>query len=754
MAKFRNRIELLSGCAIAVAMACPAIAQTTSATPSSGAARPAEALAARDDEIIVTAQRREQRLQDVPITIVAQTGAQLERANVTNIRDLGNIAPGLIVASAGNTVAPTIRGVFSGQTDPGNDGNIGIYVDGVYQAMQIANTFDLPNVARVEVLKGPQGTLFGRNAAGGAIRVFTITPDLNESSGQLTLGYGSFNELTAKGFVSAPIVPGMLAASVSASYDEADGQNYDVVRKADSGGKRNFMLRGKLLFAPTASLRLEAFASHTYVRNNDYLAFAAFNGLTIARYFNPSTVITTAKNTYSWSGIPESRIERFEAGGRASLDVGIGTLSNLAAWGQNKIFYLNDGDGTSEPVSYIPAYIRHNDFQDELLFTLNKTGGFQATFGAFVYTATGRFDPLVLSGPLYGGAACFVPNPAASCQAATINIYGVQRTDSWAGFGQADYDLNSRITISAGLRYSYERRRASSGFFGAAFNQPNGPTDAQIPVLGDISFDAWTPRASIRYAFTEEGDNAYFTYSQGFKSGGFGIAAAQVAPWQPERITSYEAGIKTNASRQVSGNLAVFYYDYTNQQVSVNNGFTNTTTNAASSRLWGIEVEGTAHLTDSFTLSANAAYLDAKYESFKNATVILPGNAQCALCGGHNEIVDLSGKPLPKAPEFAMGVTANYNQTFDFGQIRGTATLNYSSPFNWDLAGVVRNPSYVDLGLSASYTPQGTNLTFGVWGKHINDPGYYSNFINSTNFIGVQYIRPEYGVTVKYTFGN
>jgi iron complex outermembrane receptor protein len=168
------------------------------ASLSAGQVRAAEmSVSAGFEEIIVTAQRREERLQDVPISVAVQSADQLENAVITNLRDITLLTPGLTVTGTGANIQPVIRGVQSQQTDPGNDPNVSVYLDGVYQANQISNNFELADVRQIEVLKGPQGTLFGRNATGGAIRVFTLGPEF-ETTGKLSLEYGRFNDITAR----------------------------------------------------------------------------------------------------------------------------------------------------------------------------------------------------------------------------------------------------------------------------------------------------------------------------------------------------------------------------------------------------------------------------------------------------------------------------------------------------------------------------------------------------------------------------
>jgi iron complex outermembrane receptor protein len=202
----------LIGCASAAAMAqaAPAWAQDRAA-------------AGVDlSEVVVTTQRRSERLQDVPISVVAQTGEQLNKAGVTSVKDITFLVPGVKIDQTSNYVQPAIRGISSAVTGPSTDAPVAVYVDGVVQPNQSANHFEFADIDRIEVAKGPQGTLFGRNATGGAISIFTKAPSFTPK-GDLTLGYGNFNRVLAKGFLTGPLIDGVLAASISAYYEHHKG---------------------------------------------------------------------------------------------------------------------------------------------------------------------------------------------------------------------------------------------------------------------------------------------------------------------------------------------------------------------------------------------------------------------------------------------------------------------------------------------------------------------------------------------------
>ena len=281
-------IATASSIAIAIATSAAPAAQTAAAPQTEAAQAPTPApvpLSATNEnngEIIVTAQRRAESTTDVPISLTVRNQQQLTQLGIQSIRDLHVGTPGLRIDRNGVSLQPSIRGVTALDGNPGNDANVAIYVDGVYRPNPAANNIDLPDVEQIEVLKGPQGTLFGRNATGGAIRITTARPSYTPG-GSATVGYGSFNDVTARGTLTGPIVGNSIAASLSGYYEHNDGYLHDLTRGgAHTGGLESYLVRGKILIdpAPGVSVLLSA---HYSRRIDGSLAGQPFNGNTAAR---------------------------------------------------------------------------------------------------------------------------------------------------------------------------------------------------------------------------------------------------------------------------------------------------------------------------------------------------------------------------------------------------------------------------------------------------------------------------------------
>jgi iron complex outermembrane receptor protein len=693
-------------------------------------------------EIVVTAQRRAELLQDVPAAIIAQTGEDLSKAAIFNIRDLTQLAPGVQIAGAGLNVAPAIRGVFSGQSDPGNDGNIAIYVDDVYQASQAGNSLNFPDIERVEVLKGPQGTLFGRNAAGGAIRFFTVEPNLQTYTGSVTLGVTTFHGYTAKGYVAGPIVPDVLAFSFSASSERDNGYHYDIVHGTGTDGRSSRTARFKLLFAPTSYLKNELFASFNWHTDGDVQAYQSFNGNNVVRIVSPSTYIPSGDYNYTANLTPTLWNQRVEFGDHLSFATDWGDISWLTAKSVTHVYYVDDGDFTDLNLLIYPAHQNQYDVQSELLFNSKKFGDFQFTVGGNYYEDVGCYCALNLAGSSIVGPAGNIPPPPGPA------LVGWQRqtTYAWAGFLDANYDITSRLNFAAGIRYSSEKRVANDNGYVPGLDYNN------MPFLGSTIFNDTSPRGSLKYKLTDMDDNVYYTYSEGFKAGGFNISGVQKTPFQAEKVKANEIGLKTSPSRVISANLSAFYYDYSNQQVEIITGFTNQTVNAARSRMYGADGDILGRVTDELSLDFSFAYLQANYLNYHNAPVIIL-TPNC-LCGGVNGVANLSGHSEPYSPKWTFGLGADYHHDFGFGKIEATGRIYRSDEFFWtSQLESLPNPAYTTVAATVSYTLPNTNISFEGWGKNLTGARYYASTFVSPVSPGISWAAPrQAGFNFKYAF--
>lgn len=684
--------------------------------------------AAASSEIIVTAQRRAESLQDVPISVTAVSGETLAESGVTATNELMMVVPGLRIEASGAYVQPTIRGISTSVISPTAETNIATYIDGVYQTTQVGAIYELPDVKQVEVLKGPQGTLFGRNATGGAILISTIEPDLQNVEGEVSASYGRFDEVKLKGYVTAPIVEDKVSMMLSAFYENADGYKRHLLKdRRRVGGVETVFVRGKLRFQPWdgADFTLTGFYSdrddRTAVKNTNYL------GNNAARQTLPVSQIASRPWEYSGDEDPFAKSKIRSVSLRGDIEVGPGTLTTTTAYTHATNILTSDSDNSPLVESFIAVPGRAKSFQQELVYATNQLGRVRAVGGLFYYRNSGGQDLDFNRGQL--------------------GIFTIEKAESYAAFGEVTFDVSDRLSVTGGIRYSHDNQRAfASILFGTAIRPDT------IPKLGEASWNAWTPRLSVLYQVTDR-TNVYATYTQGFKSGLFNAVSFQTTPVNPEKVDSYEIGIKSAESNDLSWSLAGFYYDYTDLQqptiVSTETTPQQELRNAASSEIYGAEFSAAWRVTDRFRLDAGLTYLHARFESYPIAVINVPTGV-----GGNQQIVaDVSGNTLIRSPTWSGNLTASYSVDASFGRIEAAGTIFYSSKFYLEAGNRVVQPDYALLNASLGVRPHGTNAEIRLWGKNLTNQSvlYGSNIL--ANGDSVNHAPPRtYGIEFIYRF--
>jgi iron complex outermembrane receptor protein len=700
------------------ALATGAFAQTAS--------KQSEARATSVGEVIVTAQRREERVRDVPLSITAATAQTLANAGVQTTADLAKITPGYSIYMYGGAPQPVIRGISSGGASAGDSSNVAVYVDGVYLGNEALQLFDLPDISRVEILKGPQGTLFGRNAAGGAVRVVTQSPSFTPT-GSFSASYGSFNDGMVKGFVSGPLAP-KVAGSLAAFYEHMDGWDHNVLTGKDGGKLNSVIVRGKLLFQPIDNLKI-TFSGYYLNRHNEAtFAGIALGGNTIARTASPGVLIVTKPRDFAVNEPEGNGVRGYGAALNIEYDASFGTLTSVTAYQNAYVFIQADADATPAGIAYYDQHQPINSLQEEIDFASKKMfDRFSFTLGAFYYGSSERFTPLAID--TLPGHTVFA-------------IWEDARTTAYAVFGEGYLDITSHLQLIGGLRYSNERKYGTGGF----------GTPVQSPIK-PATFTAVTPRVSLKYAFNPN-TNVYFTYSQGFKSGVNDPVSGPV-PILPEHVDAYELGAKSRVTQNLDVTAALFHYDYTNLQVqTVGNALNGATQNAAKATINGFEGNLTWIATRDLTFIAGVSWLDAKYGQFPAALVndVDPNNPNC-LCGAPLQPENVQGKQLQRTPPWTFNMTAEYSHPFEPGILTANMTL-YSTARWWaDLNNRVGQPGYTTLDAQLGWEPAGTKLKISIWGKNLTNTTYIYSFFVSANADEVSYAAPiSGGVRVDYRF--
>lgn len=672
--------------------------------------------AAKPDVVVVTAQRREEELTDVPISITAVSSAQLERAGIADSLSLSQVTPGLQFASSGAYAQPTIRGIGTSVTSAGSDANVAVYVDGVYMPNQNGNVFDFADVKQIDVLKGPQGTLYGRNATGGAINVTTLAPSFDPHA-NITLGYGSFNGQTVNLYGTTPIISDKLAGSLSFLHSQDDGYSKDVLRGTDMSYYRSNAVRGKLLWRPTDKLDITLAADAGDQKNLRGYSLKVLGGnVATANAFIPDD-----ERDLALSFNPNDSVKGEGASLTVGYDLGWAKLSNITAYRVTDVDIFTDLDRNANANSATGFSVFQHTFTEEVNLTSTLPGPFQWVAGIYYYDDTAESKNLVTNG-------------VKSLNFATID------GEAKAAYFQADYAVTPKLTLTAGIRYSTETRTLNA----------NRPTGAITTIFDTHSWDATTPRVAVRYGL-DDYSNIYGSWGKGFKSGAYNGTAFSTVPVNPESVSAYEVGYKrSNGGADFS--VAAYYYDYTDiqvQAVTPGTGLT-TLTNAAQAEIYGAEAQYSGRITDNLRFDLGFAYTHAIYNSFPAALVTVPKTtaAECGAnpnrpCGNNQLGQDASGKRMIRTPEFTANLGVSYQREFAGGDMEIAVNEYYNDGFYWNANNRLSQPSYQTLNASISWSPANGPWRFTVWGKNLTDTVYEYYVTDTTAGDAASYAAPR-----------
>lgn len=675
--------------------------------------------APRLQEVVVTAQRRSQLAINVPMTITALSGGDLLRAGVTDTTELGQVTPGLWFTENAGYTTITIRGIGSVQNTNATSNDVAVYLDGSYMSSKTGGIFDLPDISSIQVLKGPQGTLWGRNATAGAVLINTLNPSFT-ASGNATISYGTLDDQVAKVFLTGPLVDGLLAGSIAGYYEDRKGYVTNIVTdQSDAGGLKSTLMRAKLLLtpAPGVSFLLSSFYSDRTDKDTPLegfppgLTFGPSELLTDPNAITasaPLTVATRFSNLY-W----ENRTVNESL--KATFDTSLGTLTSIAAYTNIRAPSFVDLSYTSSPLGvYGTLQQPDRSYQEELSFASTSFGPVEFLAGTDYYHDSAGINPLLV----YFGAY-----PSTTPILTSNNVLVDEALD---GYLEANIKIGDRLTIIGGVRYTHEKAEE----FGS-------DVAGDFPRVHANSWNPVTPRASVTYEVARK-TNIYFTYSKGFKSGTYDSNNYTAPPVNPETVDGFEVGIKSNVSPSISVDASAFYSTYRNIQVSaitkvaIAGGVNlNELLNAATARIYGLDLDLAYRPITDLSLELRLEPLHAAYTSFPNAVVNLPTPlAECPPaaapvgCGTYSATENASGNWLENAPRTSGSLSADYVTHQRFGDVELNANLFATSKFYWDVANLETQPAYYVLNARISWIPHDSQTTLTIWGKNLTDEYY------------------------------
>ena len=746
------RAALLAGTAMALVVT-PAYAQDAAGSSAEAVA----AAATPDDpaldsgEIVVTARRRAESLQDVPIAVTAYSGAQLENQGAVDITDISDTTPNVTLETSrgtNTTLTAFIRGV--GQQDPvaGFEAGVGLYLDDVYLNRPQAAVLDIYDVERIEVLRGPQGTLYGRNTIGGAIKYVTRRLP-NRLTANLRANLGTYKQADLIASASTPISDGLrIGGAIARLGREGFGDN--LVTGASNYNKDIFAARGTIEFEPSAAFSIRVSGDYTddqsAARNGHRLIVGQLSGAPILDdvYDTRAGLISPKQQVRAYGGAVHAEYELSDAL----------TIKNIAAYRKDKSQAPIDFDSLPSADVDVPAIYRNKQFSNEFQL-LYEGSRLQGVAGVYYLNANANnvFDVLLAN-----------TSPVA-LPGLTAATFGDVDTKTWAVFADATYAFTDQFSLALGGRYTNDKRSATV----IRANYLRGPSPAlggtgtQLGALtsnfeGKKTFKEFTPRASLSFELNDQ-NTFYVSYSKGFKGGGFdprGLSTA--APdvdgngtrsadeifdyflFEPEKVTSYEAGYKASLfDRRLRFALAGFIADYKDVQVPgsvgavINNipTFVGVTTNAGKASFKGVEAEVVAALyrsadrSSQLNFTGTLGYLDAQYDEFVTNVANFDANGN-ATPGSRAQPVDVADfRRIQNTPKWTTSGTLDYSTPVGAGEVFASTTVSYrSKTFQFETPSPFLDQNGYAL-VDASLVWKSTGgVTIGLHGKNLLDKEY------------------------------
>jgi len=750
------RTSLLALGAVLATSVSPAMAQNADEPAS-------EDSEARLSTVTVTTQKREENLQDVPIVITAFTAETVEAPGSVDLVGLNGLSPNVVLQTQGlipNVPMIAIRGISHSDPDPNSDPKVSTIIDGVYVPFAAGTMLDLFDVERLELIKGPQGTLFGKNNLAGTLNVITSRP-ADEFGGSVRVTAGENGLLQFRGKLNTGrFANDMLAAKIAMNYREYDGYSSNIITGNKLNSSEVTAFRGALTFDPTSTISstivVDTLTEDTigpagHVTDNGSAAYLLLpeksrTDIRVAAYnFDP--YVETETTGVSWT---------------TDWDVDFGTFTSV--FGYRSLSYLNQGDFdgliTPEPGLNVTRDFESDAYSAELRFASDTGTAFDYVAG--VYASKDEFNQVNTVRP---------SPPVLSL--ADLN----QESRSVAVFAQGDWSFAEKWVLTLGGRYTQDEKDYSIDadvFVNGNFIPPSSFADEL-----DASWNNFTPRAALQYT-PNENVNIYGSVSTGYKGGGFnsrGTTAESVGPYDEETVTAYEVGFKSDLlDRTMRLNMAAFLNEYKDFQGAVTKlgavREENVTSNIADIQTSGFEVEWQWLPTDQLSIAANFSYLDAKFDKFCQDIdgVFTDGSPEPGQCGPAVEIVtngiptgqfavpiDYSDGDLANAPPYSGSVLIDYKWPLSIGDLRAHIDFRYTDEYNtWGRSADPRfyRDSVILVNGHVALAGDGDRWEVLLYGRNLTDQDVISGSAQAGTAPIIQYYQPprELGVELSLRF--
>lgn len=634
-------------------------------------------------DIVVTAQKRSENVQKVPLAVTALNGDLLQERQVTSISNLATVAPSVNFGTYGGAARIAIRGIGFDTINPGSEARIAYHLDGVYISRPGAQLGTFFDVERVEVLRGPQGTLYGRNATGGSINVISRQPT-STTSGYADLTVGNYGTVAVQAALSGPLTETISARlAVVTNNHSGYGRNEYTGNGIDDANQRG--ARAMLALQPTSELKITL--EGDFYRENDHSYgihyFGQYNPAMPLRAIQLGGHAASKIRNVNNERDPQNHKELYGFSGTISYDLGLAELKSITAYRHSNYKVETELDQSELALSYFPFFERAHQFSEELQLS-GKFGNSNWLIGGYY------FDEKIFGGSQVTRNLLVVGGP--NLMTNGYRTEGDTHTRALAVFGQLDLAITDELKLIAGARYGHEKIGITDTVQ-LDFVRPYNPADPVNPLPGfprtdSISNNAFTPKAGLQYQATPD-LLIYATVSKGFKSGGYNLGVNRPA-FNPESLWAYEGGVKfTSTDRRIRANLAGFYYDYKNLQVSKVINSSVVTENASDARLYGGEAELTLIPVDRLQIDGSVSYLNSEYIAFSSLDPARPTLG----------VQNLEGNVLTQAPKWTVNAGAQYQWDVGIGSMTLRGELNHISrafytAFNDPAVGQAANTKY------------------------------------------------------------
>jgi iron complex outermembrane receptor protein len=716
----------LSPLAVAVAIASSAL-MSTAGQAQEPARRSASTLL---EEVIVTARKREEGSQEVPLSVTAYNSDQID---ALKIRDLTNLAVGMPnvsledIGTSRGTANFSIRGLGINSSIPSIDPAVGVFVNGVYMGVNSGIVFDMFDLASVEVLRGPQGTLFGRNVTGGAVLLNTKKPsDELEATLKYAVDTGDEGGINSyyMGAVGGPVTDTLSARAV-VYYNDDDGKFENEYNGDDFGEIEQKMFRGTVVWTPTDSTELILRYEHNDIEGQGPPSQTHTNGLGVpgasANFDRDST-----KFSIDEEGSQDNDTDFFTAELNWDIAFGEGTITNIFGYRDSSGSSVGDIDAQPIWIFHAPAWLDAEQYSNELRYNGVFADRANVTVGGMYFTNDIDYhERRNFLGVATGGV-----NPAAS-----FNGGGEYSVDTYNLFAQVDYDLNDQWTLTAGVNYSYEEKDVKIAALSANINSPWDPANDCNIVTGNpqpcpfdfVDDDDWSnvaPKLGATYHLDDD-SRIYGSWTRGYRSGGYNLRNTSFrpqdtpGPFDEEEVNNFEIGYKSTHSWGRL-NAAIFYNEIDDMQRELNlpsqgAGVVQLVRNTADATMTGIEVDGVFSITDSLTMLASVGYVDAEYDSVSED---LNGDG---VVDGNDEDLD-----IPRAPEWTY--SAGFTHDMDIGSW-GYMTSRITYSYRDEMAFTDNNLGYIDeaevLDAGVDFRSNDEHWVFSLYGRNLLDNNWH-----------------------------